>query len=894
VSPPSFAELTQALHGRAPYRWQERAASELARHGWWPALRVPTGCGKTTLIDCWLHALSMAGPDRLGRRLVWVVDRRSVVDQVHAYAEKTLADLTAQDAPVEAQTVAAALRAIGGDLDPRVSLWRGGLDDEASMAMRRPLDPAGIAVIVSTVDQLGSRLLFRGYGLRVGSRSVHAGLLGLDTTVVLDEAHIAEPLRQTVDRVASIQAAAPASPRPSVRLCAVSATHEAEGAFELSEDDRAEKSIARRILASKQAQLVEHNDTRTLVKGVEDHAAAGARLIGVVLNTVATARSAFEALASVASQPLADRLLLIGPVRPLDRLDLFPAIPDPADSARRDRPFVVVATQTIEVGIDLDFDALVAACAPLDSLVQRFGRLDRHGERGHSRATVLAPPRKGCPVYGEATAATWDWLQHVAGDGPVDLGVDAVQAEIEDRGAPQPLPPVRTIRLLDQHVDALTVTDGTEDEGPAVELLLHGDRRTSAQVSIVWRELGDEPSDDQATTDLDLRPVHHDESITISLAACKRWLIGDRAGNLSDVESIADEEGQRDARARSRFAAWRIGPDDTVRRVTDPGALNAGDRVVVDASAGGLDGFGWAPASSVRVADLGSLAARGPRVVLEASAAGTIASELASGDLDADEAAGLLRDTILNALPGARDARPRFAERIARSVAMLTAGRASLLDDARVLVIGHNARTEHASGAQALVPLDGHQEAVAARVSKTAGAIAVPTELSVSLHRAARHHDEGKRDPRFQAWLRGGASAAVDALAKATYPYHPVRVRRLREAAGWPAGKRHELLSAIAVAHAWPEDRLAAWLVATHHGLNRPFPAAVPDDGEGDVAMIVDGDQVTVAGSATPPISEQLHALPELGEELGPWGLAFLEAILICADRGISAEEAGG
>jgi hypothetical protein len=87
---------------------------------------------------------------------------------------------------------------------------------------------------------------------------------------------------------------------------------------------------------------------------------------------------------------------------------------------------------------------------------------------------------------------------------------------------------------------------------------------------------------------------------------------------------------------------------------------------------------------------------------------------------------------------------------------------------------------------------------------------------------------------------------------------------------------------------------LAAWLVATHHGLNRPFPAAVPDNVEGDVAMIVDGDQVTVAGSATPPISEQLHALPQLGEELGPWGLAFLEAIVICADRGISAEEAGG
>lgn len=893
MSPPSFAELTQALHGRAPYRWQERAAGELTTDGWWPALRVPTGCGKTTLIDCWLHALAMAGPDRLGRRLVWVVDRRSVVDQVHAYAVETLSHLTAEDAPAGAKTVAAALRGIGGGLDPRVALWRGGLDDEASMAMRRPLDPAGVAVIVSTVDQLGSRLLFRGYGLGVGSRSVHAGLLGLDTTVVLDEAHIAEPLRQTVDRVANAQAAAPSSPRPSLRLCAVSATHEAEGAFELSEEERTENSVAQRVRASKQVELLDRNDTRTLVKAVEDHAANGARLIGVVLNTVATARSAFEALTPVAPLALADRLLLIGPVRPLDRLDLLAAIPDRARSAQRDRPFVVVATQTIEVGIDLDFDALVVASAPLDAVVQRFGRLDRAGERGHSRATVLAPPGKGCPVYGEATTATWDWLQNVAGDGPVDLGVDALRATIGEQGAPQPPPPVRTIRLLDQHIDALTVTDGNEDEGPAVELLLHGDRRTSAQVNVAWRKLGKDATDGHVAGELELRPVHDGESITISLAACSRWLSGDRPGDLSDVESIADDDEPRDARARSRVGAWRIGPDRAVRRVTDPGALDPGDRVIVDVGAGGLDDFGWAPTSSASVTDLGSLAPRGPRVVLEASAAGTIASELASGDLDDGEAARLLRDPIANELPAVREERPRFSDRVAACTAALAEGRASLLDDARVLVVGRKARTEHAVGGQKLVSLEKHQQEVAARVVKAADAIAVSTELSESLQRAARYHDEGKRDPRFQAWLRGGASGAVDALAKATYPYHPVRVRRLREAAGWPAGKRHELLSAVAAAQAWPDDQLAVWLVATHHGLNRPFPAAVQDDGDGDVTMIMDGEEVAVAGAASPPVSEQLCALTELSEELGPWGLAFLEAIIICADRGVSADEAG-
>jgi CRISPR-associated endonuclease/helicase Cas3 len=183
-----------ALTGYAALAWQKRLFFDMLGSNIPDAVDLPTGLGKTSVIAIWLLALSAQaaeGSPSLPRRLVYVVDRRTVVDQSTDVAMRIRRALLEDNPCPIVEKILGPLRSLAVDPDPplAISTLRGQFVDNRDWRA----DPARPAIIVGTVDMIGSRLLFSGYGVSRKMRPYHAGLLGADALVALDEAHLVPP-----------------------------------------------------------------------------------------------------------------------------------------------------------------------------------------------------------------------------------------------------------------------------------------------------------------------------------------------------------------------------------------------------------------------------------------------------------------------------------------------------------------------------------------------------------------------------------------------------------------------------------------------------------------------------------------------------------------------------
>ena len=182
-------------------------------------------------------------------------------------------------------------------------------------------------------------------------------------------------------------------------------------------------------------------------------------------------------------------------------------------------PVVVVASQTLEVGADMDFDGLATECVSLDALRQRFGRLNRMGRRVKSRAVIViradqANPKRGedDPIYGEALTRTWKWLDDGKdADGTVDFGIAAMNRRLEREGqvaelnAPAASAPV----MLPVYVVCWAQTAPIPRPSLDVAPFLRGPRQGAPDVQVCWRadlDLVDDVGQAQTAKPADVRP----------------------------------------------------------------------------------------------------------------------------------------------------------------------------------------------------------------------------------------------------------------------------------------------------------------------------------------------------------------------------------------------------
>ena len=855
--------------------------------------------------------------------------------------------------------------------------------------------------------------------------SISRALITNPSLILLDEAHISEPFRQTLDHVRRYLdpekwAEQSIGMRP-VTVVPMTATPNEQmrqhGVIALENDDRNPKlPLLARLTASKPADLRDAKnvikEAITLAQSFSDDKPLA---VGIIVNRVATAREIHDQLRALQSEPSDKKRkiprnatieLVIGSMPPIDRDEQAKRLTTLVGTKRppiTEQPSFIVATQCLEVGADYDFDVLITECASLDALRQRFGRLNRAGrndadgnpvnaqafiivdsksvkseeEINKTEAAKESAKRDLDPIYGNALARTWNWLNAHATDRVIDFGIDAFQqllAKHGDSARPSKslLAPSASLNapvMLPGYIDLWCQTAPKPVPDPDVSLFIHGPHGGEPDVQVCWR--ADLIEDDQMTREqwcdvVALLPPTSAECMSVPISRVRRWLADPMgaAEDHGDMLGIAEADDNENGHDRRRTPpSQRVGvqwrgvkrargnTDATTGLIESPSDLRPGDTLVLPASVGDARDLGHLPDNDeTGPKTAGATDVQASRPIPDAADAAfklardraalrlhpSMRPHLPAGDVFDelfDAAVGeepIGRDEWTTKLKVAADAISDDTDELKRTLEHLARGAISIEhypDDRGVVLMTRNRissttdwflptmdegddETSRTRRDQPVM-LDDHAchvvETVAANLTRLPLAA-----LAANFRAAARLHDLGKADERFQAmlrrtdrtdaWLLTGIVSAH--LAKSDgVPTTWAQRNAARERAGLPAGFRHEMLSMQLAefdrnltSEAQARD-LILHLIAAHHGHARPIAPVVMDEQPPAVevsGIMLDED---ARRRLIPPhridsgIAERFWLLTR---RFGWWGLTYLEAILRLADQQASAAEDAG
>lgn len=863
---PSLKSFFHDAVGQDPFAFQAEFSEKLPN-----LIHIPTGLGKTAMVIVgWLWRRFGADDEvrrQTPRRLVYCLPMRVLVEQTRDNAASSIGRL--QEA---------------GRLPCVVPVYvlMGGEDED-----HWDIHPEREAIIIGTQDMLLSRALNRGYAAGRSRWPLQFGLLHTDCLWIFDEIQLMGSGLATTTQLEAFRRLLPnqesedANDGHGCRSVWMSATLRPEWlgtvnfkdrideqgridgkqTLSLSDEDHANEEVKKRWTAQKPlAKTTNAMDVKKPGPLATEIAAAhreacekvghGTRTI-VVVNTVKRACALYDALqhelngasttdaasgmrarrkrnepaaepSGAADQPKSNLVLLHSRFRPTDRAKQVEAAL--ADIASDGPGTIVVSTQVIEAGVDVSAATLFTELAPWASLVQRFGRCNRRGDENEH-------------------ASVW-WIELPAKD-----------AEAEKVRFPYKLPDLRA--AADQLANLNDVGLGSlaahrENLGDEAQAVLFPHEHTHV---IRRKDLLDlfNTTPDLAGHDIDIdRFVREVEDSDVRVF----WRAWDgpkeREAPPEDEPAPRREElcpapiGEFRNFAKKRGGqVWRWDFLDKQWEKSDTAKITPGQVFLVHADAGGYSAkTGWTPESNQRV---GPVAPRS----------------------------------------GARSETP------------------DATDDDQLCRVG------------VWQTIAEHTDEVCAELDTIAGEMRLDDSQVAVLRTAARWHDWGKAHEVFVSAIPDGMPVASQTWAKAEGIWKRYGRRHFR----------HELASALAVLQrphptlsTLSDDdlNLVAYLVAAHHGKVRLSIRSLPNETrpDGDLRFargVWDGDELpeTDLGQdgdgrqiAAPKVTLSLEPM-ELGlceqppfagqpswsermirlrDTLGPFRLAYLEAILRAAD----------
>lgn len=914
-------EAPKEKQKRYPFSWQEEVLDHICEHGVWPErINAPTGSGKSSVVDIHLFANALAAvgaAPRVPRRLCVTVGRRALVDSQATRAdkilecmEKALADESGE--PGILRRVAEALQSFQTRNNEKGSkpFETGHIRGELSNRALPVTDISACAIIAATPDMYGSRALFRGYGSTKAARPRETALLTMDTVMVLDEAHMNRQLLHTTQRIAELQKREADLGVPTLQVVETTATPSTEdsesttlGVDIEALDSPNDKELHRRVYSHKELVLrpIDKWDgkpgNRVVVDAAVDaikdflaHREAGesskkAYTVGCIVNHVRTAIAIKEKLTKDKVLEKEEEVqLLVGRMRPYDLENLQEDHPDLFTTEGDKSVKVVVATQTLEVGIDVDFADLVTELAPASSLAQRFGRVNRLGHRNDSKVVVIEPAsgdlvKKDAPPYKAVDLSNaYAWLEVLNGTENPSVNPAAMVKNPPVQSSPE--------RLLYQRPEwpdllEFSRTDENSYDEPDLDLWLHDslDAETAMGGVIVRDNL---PSNTSAAMEI-LKTSYFAPSDREPFPA-----------NLKILQEILDYQDEHGVKPRKflyrqgEISLWQ----DAEHGDENNQALAPGDVLILDTGSIPFTNQGIA----VTQRELPSTKDKLEAVPFPEDIKLYVYEKCADREKDFREYLGLSPEEAAELLDSqASDGQKVIASELSTEA---EGGQEVISWYAKVTNATEKKSVEGSDIAQELVLagpvlLDDHQNDVAERTRQLAENLGLAPEFSEALELAAKYHDEGKRDLRFQQML--GADLQADALAKSGHR-SVAEAYRARSRSALPRGWRHEQLSALMVA-ASPEKvgehrDLVLRIIGCSHGHGR-FSFA-HDAGfllkEGYLPEGTDYEALKEQATRLFNVGYWDNLMEQTSRTYGPYATAYLEAVERAADAQISRE----